>query len=129
MLRSSTPRHRSEQLAQQWPRNERIRDRRCDANLVGVVGFPVPRSPEQTFQVLEPGHALLIQELQEDGFATVEVAQHIGLRQPHSVGQFPQADLADALLGQHRSSDIQDRRTTSRHLFGSARPLKAGPHS
>ena len=122
------PRHRSEQLAKQWPGDERVRDRGCDANLVVVARFPASRPPKLTFEVLEPRPALLVHELQEDGFATVEVAQHIGLRQPDPVGQFPQTDLADALLGQHRSGDVQDRRTPSRHLFGSARPLKAGPH-
>ena len=124
MLRSSTPAIDRSQLAEQLPLHERVSDGCGHPNLVGVVDFPGPRPAEPGLQIGEPGPEFLVEYLEKDRFAAVEVAQYVGLGQPDAVGQFPQADVGHVLLGQHFACAGQDRRAASRHLFGPAGALK-----
>jgi hypothetical protein len=106
------------------PLRQRDSHRRCDPNLVGIVGFPRPGPAESAFEVGQPDLKFLVDDFEEDRFAAVEVAQHVGLGQPDASGQFPQADVGDALLGQHFARSGHDRRPARRHLFRPAGALK-----
>jgi hypothetical protein len=75
---------------------------------------------------VEPAGPGLVEHFEEDRLAAVEVAQHVGLREPHPVGDVAQRDVRDLPLAQHLRRRAQDRRTPGRHLLGPPRPLERG---
>jgi len=82
------------------------------------------RGGEPAVEVGQPGLKFLVEHLEEDRLPAVEIPQHVGLGQADAVGQFPQADVREVLLGQHLACAGHDRRTAGRHLFWPASTLK-----
>ena len=95
--------HLAQQIAQERPLGERVRERRGDA-----IGRRRAR-PELDRDVDLPGLPLAQQEPQVDLLAGLEVAQHVRLRETDAPRDVTERDLAHRALARELAGGQQDR--------------------
>ena len=83
------------------------------------------RSGQRLGQPVQPRNPVLVEHFEKDGFATVEVAKHVRLRQSDALTELTQADVGDGPGPEHRAGRIENRAPTRFDLLRPARALKS----